>query len=69
MTQTTRAAAAASEDLLWGAEAIAAEIKRSRAATFHLLDAGALPAKKVGGRWCASRRRLLAFLTGEAVNA
>jgi hypothetical protein len=53
-------------DILWGAEAIAAAIQRDRSSTFHLLNAGALPAKKVGGRWCASRRKLREFLTGEA---
>ena len=52
-------------DILWGADAIAAEIRRDRNATFHLLSAGALPAKKVGGRWVASKERLRAFLLGE----
>jgi hypothetical protein len=28
-------------------------------ATFHLLEAGLLPAKKIGKQWCASRRKLL----------
>jgi hypothetical protein len=52
-------------DILWGADAIAAEIRRDRSATFHLLSAGALPAKKVGGRWVASRAKLREFLLGE----
>ncbi len=50
-----------SGDLCWGADAIAKEIGRSRQATFHLLAIGELPAKKVGGRWCASRSRLKAL--------
>lgn len=48
-------------DLCWGAEEIAREIGRPRSATFHMLAAGQLPAKKVGGRWCASRARLRAL--------
>jgi hypothetical protein len=27
---------------------------------------GAVPARKVGGRWVASRKKLLAYLAGEA---
>ncbi len=54
------------DEILWGAEAIATEIGRDRSATFHLLSAGALPAKKVGGRWVASKAKLRAFLSGEA---
>ncbi|MBL8773351.1 MAG: hypothetical protein JNK30_18350 [Phenylobacterium sp.] len=54
------------DDILWGCEAIAAEIGRERSATFHMLSSGALPpARKIGGRWCASRSRLRAWLRGE----
>lgn len=56
---------ALSGDLCWGAEDIAREIGRTRQATFHLLANGQLPAQKVGGRWCASRRRLRALFLGE----
>jgi hypothetical protein len=45
-------------DLVWGAEAIAEVIKRTRRQTFHLLESGELPAKKVGGRWVASGQKL-----------
>ncbi|MCA1467237.1 DNA-binding protein [Bradyrhizobium sp. IC3195] len=55
-----------SGDIVWGAEGIAGVIKRSVVATNHLLAQGALPAKKVAGRWVASRRRLLEHLLGEA---
>ncbi|MBD9592709.1 DNA-binding protein [Ensifer sp. ENS05] len=48
-------------DLVWGAEEIAKLIGRSTRATFHMLDAGELPAKKVGGRWVAERNQLLQF--------
>lgn len=53
-------------DIVWGAEGIAGVIQRSVTATNHLLQQGALPAKKVGGRWVTTRQRLLAHLTGEA---
>ncbi|MDX0127373.1 DNA-binding protein [Sinorhizobium meliloti] len=48
-------------DLIWGAEEIAALIGRSTRATFHMLDNGELPAKKVGGRWVAERGKLIRF--------
>ena len=46
-------------DLLWGAAAIAKHLnlKNTRQA-FHLLESGALPARKVGKSWVASRARL-----------
>ena len=54
-----------SGDLLWGAKAIAAAVERSERITFYLLETGAIPAQKVGGRWCASRARLLAYCSGD----
>jgi hypothetical protein len=48
-------------ELIWGAEAIAKIIGRSTRATFHMLDSGELPAKKVGGRWVAERGKLISF--------
>jgi len=45
-------------DLVWGVKAIAAEINRNERQTFHLLENGHLPAKKVGGRWVSSRTKL-----------
>ncbi|WP_165779363.1 DNA-binding protein [Rhizobium hidalgonense] len=50
-----------SMDLVWGAAEIAKLIGRSPRATFHMLDGGELPAKKVGGRWVAERGKLIAF--------
>jgi len=52
-------------DLVWGCAAIAAVIRRSERSVFHLLENGLLPAKKVGGRWVASRRRLIESLTSD----
>ncbi|RWX74452.1 DNA-binding protein [Neorhizobium lilium] len=48
-------------DLIWGGEEIAKVIGRSPRITFHLLEKGELPAKKVGGRWVAERGQLVAF--------
>lgn len=48
-------------DLVWGAAEIAKLIGRTPRATFHMLDSGELPAKKVGGRWVAERNKLLSF--------
>lgn len=48
-------------DLIWGGEEIAKAIGRTRRITFHLLEKGELPAKKVGGRWVAERGKLLRF--------
>ena len=45
-------------DLVWGAEAIAKELNVTVRRAFYLLERGELPAKKVGGRWVAARRRL-----------
>jgi hypothetical protein len=54
------------EEILWGAQAIGEVIGRSTRATYHMLEQGLLPAKKVGPKlWCASRRKLLEALTGE----
>ncbi|KAA1182109.1 DNA-binding protein [Rhizobium tropici] len=50
-----------SMELVWGGEEIAKLIGRSRRITFHLLEKGELPAKKVGGRWVAERSKLIAF--------
>jgi hypothetical protein len=56
---------ASSSDLCWGARAIADVIERSERITFYMLESGALPARKVGGRWVASKARLLAHCRGD----
>lgn len=43
---------------IWGAAEIATLIGKSTRATFHLLEKGELPAKKVGGRWVTSRGQI-----------
>jgi hypothetical protein len=66
VTGQKSAAQALAGDLLWGAVEIGQAIGRSRRQTFHMLERGLLPARKVGGSWAASRRRLLEHLTGAA---
>jgi len=53
-------------DLVWEVAAISRLIGRSERQTFYLLNSGALPAKKVGGRWVADRKRLLSFFLEDA---
>jgi hypothetical protein len=44
----------------WGIDAIGEVIGRNHRQTFHLLTRGEIKsARKVGGRWCASRAALL----------
>jgi excisionase family DNA binding protein len=45
-------------DVIWGAQAIAKAIGRTPRSVYHLLESGALPARRVGGRWCISRAAL-----------
>ena len=56
-------------DLVWGCSEIARVIGRTERATFHLLKSQLLPAKRVGGRWCASRRKLIEALTGDGASS
>jgi excisionase family DNA binding protein len=42
-------------DLLWGSKAIGEELGLSQRQVYWLLEAGRVPATKVGRRWCASR--------------
>ncbi len=51
-------------DLIWGAEKIARAIGVSRRQAFYMLENGHLPARKVGGRWCASLSALRRHFAG-----
>jgi hypothetical protein len=51
-------------DILWGAGPIGKEIGCNRRQAFHLLETGRLPAKKIGGKWVASRAVLRQALIG-----
>lgn len=53
-------------ELVWEVEEIAKLIGRTPRQTFHILQSGQLPAKKVGGRWVAERSRLIAFFMEDA---
>ena len=49
--------------LIWGARDIAKELGLEPQQTFRLLGLNHLPARKVGGKWCAERETLRAFFT------
>jgi hypothetical protein len=53
------------DDLLWGVREIGAAIRRNDRQTYHLLERGLIPGKKVGASWVASRRKLLASIVGD----
>jgi hypothetical protein len=53
--------AEASDELIWGAEAIGRVINRDPRAVYHLHGKGELPTKSVGGRLCARKSALLAI--------
>ena len=57
------------DDVVWGAAAIGRVIRKTPRSTYYLLEAGHLPARKVGAQWCASRSRLLRALTGDDESA
>jgi hypothetical protein len=54
-------------DLIWGAANIAREINLNTRQTFHHLETGAIPARKVGKKWVAERGQLRDFFLGEEV--
>jgi hypothetical protein len=58
-----------SDTPVWGAAEIGAVIGKPERAVFHLLENGLLPARKVGGRWVASRKKLLAVVMGDETAA
>ena len=53
-------------DLLWGIEAISKVIGRGYQQTSYMLRTGKLPAKQVGERWVASRKKMIAFFMEDA---
>jgi hypothetical protein len=53
-------------DLIWEVSQIAKVIGRTERQTFRLLETGQLPAKKIGGRWVASRAKLIAHFMEDA---
>ncbi len=55
-------------ELIWGASAIARTIGRTDRQVFHLLEKGAIPAKRIGNRWVAERNQLMKFFTDPATD-
>jgi hypothetical protein len=56
-------------DLLQGGEAIAAFTGMQRSQIFYLCSSGALPAFKIGSKWCALRSELRAALRSRRATA
>jgi hypothetical protein len=54
-------------DLLKGAAAIASYLGLTERQVYHYLEAGNLPAKKVGKVWIASPKKLREFFEGAAI--
>jgi hypothetical protein len=52
------------DEPLWGTPAIATAIGKSVQATYYLLRCGDIPAAKIGGQWCTTRRRLKNHFNG-----
>lgn len=53
-------------DLIWGATAIGQVLSlKNRRQAFYLLETGAIPARKVGGQWVASRAKLREHFNAE----
>jgi hypothetical protein len=54
-------------DIIWGTARIAAVINRTPRQTSYLLERGAFAgaARKLGGRWVASKRKLRHVLTSD----
>ena len=46
------------DDILWGCNQIAKELGKNPRQIAHLVEAGAIPTGRVGGRIVASRKRL-----------
>jgi hypothetical protein len=56
----------AAADLLQGGEAIAAFTGLQRSQVFYLCNSGALPAFKIGMKWCALKSELRAALRSKS---
>jgi hypothetical protein len=69
MSKKTAETPTLADDLIWGGGAIAREIgMEPEKKVFYQLEVGNLPAKKIGGQWVASRKKLRAlFDDDEAV--
>lgn len=52
--------------LIWGAANIGLEVNLDTRQAFYALERGAIPAKKVGGKWVAERSTLREFFLESA---
>lgn len=50
--------------LLWGTAAVAKSLGVSKRTAAHLLEAGHVPARKVGKKWVAEEGRVLTAVLG-----
>lgn len=53
-------------DLVWGIRDIAKYIGRTERQAFYMASEGKIPVKQVGGRWVASKQKLIDFFIGDA---
>ncbi len=53
-------------DLVWGIKEIARFIGRTERQAFYMASEGKIPVKQVGGRWVASKQKLIDFFMGDA---
>ncbi|KAA9370928.1 DNA-binding protein [Ochrobactrum quorumnocens] len=53
-------------DLVWGIRDIAKFIGRTERQAFYMASEGKIPVKQVGGRWVASKQKLVDFFMGDA---
>lgn len=53
-------------DLVWGIKDIAKYIGRTERQAFYMASEGKIPVKQVGGRWVASKQKLIDFFMGDA---
>ena len=59
MTSKETSVQSADHDLIWTGPEIAKVLNLTKRQCWYLLEQGALPARKIGGKWVASRRALL----------
>ena len=52
-------------DLVWVIKDIAKFIGRTERQAFYMASEGKIPAKQVGGRWVASKQKLIEFFIGD----
>lgn len=53
-------------DLIWGVASIAKAINRTTRQASHMCAKGAIPARKIEGRWCVDRDTLRRFFKDAA---